>query len=113
MLKEILISVALLSASTAMAELGKEKKEKKEQKEKEEKEAPKGELKTLTVKEITCGACVNKIKKSLADVEGVKFFKGNPKEKTVQIEITDAEKYDQEKVLAAIKAGTGWDATVK
>ena len=43
----------------------------------------------------------------------MKVVKASPKDRTVQIEVTDAGKFDMKKAIAAIKEGTGWDATVK
>ena len=68
---------------------------------------------TLEVKKMTCGGCAAKVKKSLAKVEGLKVIAANPKDNTVKIEITDAGKFDIKKAIAAIKEGTGWEATVK
>ena len=68
---------------------------------------------TLEVKKMTCGGCAAKVKKSLAKVDGMKVVKADPKSQTVKIEITDSSKFDIKTAIAAIKSGTGWDATVK
>ncbi len=69
--------------------------------------------KTLSISKMTCGGCAAKVKKVLAKVEGMKVVKANPKDRTVQIEVTDAAKFDIKTAIAAIKSGTGWEATVK
>lgn len=101
MLKAIIVSAALLMGSAAYAN-----------------EAPTivaadSASQTLEVKKMTCGGCAAKVKKSLAKVEGMKVVKADPKERTVKIEVTDSSKFDIKTAIAAIKSGTGWEATVK
>jgi len=69
--------------------------------------------KTLVIKEMDCGGCVAKIKKCLANVEGMQMVGADPKQHTIQISVTDEAKFDMDKTLASIKEATGWDATVK
>lgn len=69
--------------------------------------------KTLEVKKMDCGGCAAKVKKVLANVEGMKVVEANAKTQTVEIAITDESKFDIEKVIAVIKEDTGWEATVK
>ena len=69
--------------------------------------------KTLEVKKMDCGGCAAKVKKVLANVEGMALVKANPKTQTVEIAITDESKFAIEKVIAVIKEKTGWEATVK
>ena len=68
---------------------------------------------TLIVKKMNCGGCAKKVKRSLAQVEGIKEVITNSKERTVKIEIADASKFDINKAIVAIKKSTGWVATVK
>ena len=101
MLKALIVSAALIMGTAVMAT-----------------EAPitvaaDAATQTLEVKKMTCGGCAAKVKKSLAKVDGMKVVKADPKDRTVEIQITDAGKFDMKKAIAAIKAGTGWDATVK
>ena len=101
MLKAIVVSMVLIMGASAIAI-----------------EAPTvvaadSSTQTLEVKDMTCGGCAAKVKKSLAKVEGLKVIAANPKDHTVKIEITDAAKFDINKAIAAIKEDTGWVATVK
>lgn len=101
MLKAIIVSAALLMGSAVYAT-----------------EAPTivaadSASQTLEIKKMTCGGCAAKVKKSLAKIEGMKVVKADPKARTVQIKVTDAAKFDIKTAIAAIKSGTGWDATVK
>ena len=101
MLKALIVSAALMMGTTAMAiELPTVV-------------AADSATKTLSIEKMTCGGCAAKVKKSLAKVDGMKVVKANPKDRTVEIEVTDAGKFDISKAIAAIKEGTGWDATVK
>lgn len=101
MFKAIIVSAALMMGSAAYAT-----------------EAPTivaadSATQTLSISKMTCGGCAAKVKKSLAKVDGMKIVKADPKARTVQIEVTDAAKFDIKTAIAAIKSGTGWDATVK
>ncbi|MCM8537184.1 MAG: heavy-metal-associated domain-containing protein [Lentisphaeraceae bacterium] len=64
----------------------------------------------LTIQKMNCGGCAAKVKKVLAKVEGIGTVKTTPKTRLVEIQIKDSSKFDLAKTIAAIKAGTGWDA---
>ena len=66
---------------------------------------------TLEVKKMTWGGCVKKVKRALSNVEGVSKLQASSKTRLVTFN-TDS-KFDVKKAIAAIKEGTGWDATVK
>ena len=68
---------------------------------------------TLTVSKMTWGGCAKKVKRALSKVEGIKSVKATPSTRLVEIEIADKSKFDLKKAIAAIKAGTGWDAITK
>jgi copper ion binding protein len=44
---------------------------------------------TFTISNISCGHCVNAIKKELGELEGVKSVEGNPETKSVDVEWED------------------------
>ena len=69
--------------------------------------------KTLDIQKMNCGGCAAKVKKCLADIEGMQIVKANPKDRTLQIAITDEAKFDMTKVIATIKEKTGWEAIEK
>ena len=69
--------------------------------------------KTLEIQKMNCGGCAAKVKKCLSDIEGMQIVNANPKDRTLQIAVTDEAKFDMVKVIAAIKEKTGWEATVK
>ncbi len=69
--------------------------------------------KTIEVKKMTCGGCAAKVKKILANVEGMEIINADPKNQTVQIAITDESKFDMDKAIAAIIEKAGREATVK
>lgn len=66
---------------------------------------------TLEVKKMTWGGCVKKVKRALSKVEGIKSVDASNKTRLVKIEADS--KFDVKKAIAAIKAGTGWEATKK
>lgn len=66
---------------------------------------------TLEVPKMTWGGCVKKVKRALSKVEGIKKLDADNKTRLVKIEADS--KFDVKKAIAAIKEGTGWDASQK